>query len=77
MLCIAICDDEELFCSRMERELMEIAGREKLNIEVFYSCEKLYEELRKGTHFDLIFLDIEFRFMNGVDVGIAIGSACS
>lgn len=69
MLCIAICDDEEIFCSQLERELLNSAGQEKLNIEVFYSCEKLYEELQKGTYFDLIFLDIEFQFMNGVDMG--------
>lgn len=69
MFSIAICDDEEIVCSQIERYIEEFTKRELIKAEVFYTTEKLYKVISAGEHFDLIFLDIEFRLMNGVDLG--------
>ena len=69
MFSIAICDDEEFVCSEIERYLEPLVKTKKVKTEVFYSGEKVYEALLKGDYFDLIFLDIELKTLNGVDVG--------
>ena len=73
MIYICICDDEVEITNQLERVLFDIF--EKLNIEheidVLSSGEKLYEKMKTGKHYDLIFLDIEFTSdtINGVEVG--------
>ena len=69
MFSIAICDDEGIVCSQIERYLEDFIQREAIKAEVFYTTERLYKMMAAGEHFDLIFLDIEFRLMNGVDLG--------
>lgn len=72
MLKIAICDDDILFCSLLEKILLDIRKKVgiELETEVFYSCESLINALIEGEYvFDLIFLDIEFRMLNGVQLG--------
>ena len=71
MLRIAICDDEKLICQQLEDMLYNICKNinEKLETEVFYSGEELCRFLIQGNRFDIIFLDIELREINGVEVG--------
>lgn len=73
MFYIAICDDEKILCNQIE-EFLEFYNRkeEKLKISIFYSSEKLYEDMKNGKHYDLIFLDIEFSGMNGIQIGMKI-----
>ena len=40
--------------------------------ESYYSGEKLYADMLRGETFDLIFLDIELKAMNGVNLGAKI-----
>lgn len=71
MLHIAVCDDEGAICAQMKNALEQIsqAIQERVEIEVFYSGEKLCKFLYEGIYFDIIFLDIELMMMNGVEVG--------
>lgn len=69
MFCVAICDDEEVLCSQLERVLEPYIEKEVLKVDIFYSGESLCKAMYEGTHYDLIFLDIELQMMNGVDVG--------
>ena len=79
MLNIAVCDDEQKIGTELENFLIDIL--DKLNVEyeidVFISGEKLYQHMEAGTHYDLIFLDIEFakNEINGVEVGRLIRNA--
>lgn len=66
---IAVCDDEEVLCNSFEKILADYIKAKKISLECFYSGEELIEHLRRGENFDLIFLDIELRLMNGVEVG--------
>lgn len=68
MFSIAICDDEKAICAQMEQIFQPYLDR-GIETEVFYNCEELYDSLAQGAHYDLIFLDIEFRQMNGIDMG--------
>ena len=74
MLRIAICDDEKSICNQLE-EILEKLGREFLEdiqIDIFYSGEELCQYLAVNNYFDIIFLDIELKIMNGVEVGQVI-----
>ena len=73
MIYVAICDDEIKIGAELERALINIFGRLniKYEIDVFYTGEELCKEMESGTHYDIIFLDIEFarNKINGVETG--------
>jgi DNA-binding LytR/AlgR family response regulator len=71
MFRIAICDDEPMICSRIENIVLNYFERNNLEVDtqVFYSGEELYKFLSKGEYFDLLFLDIELKLINGIEVG--------
>lgn len=68
---IGICDDDKNFCeelSYMFRGIMEELHTAFV-LETWYSCEDLCRYLDMGNSCDLIFLDIEFPGLGGVDAG--------
>lgn len=69
---IAICDDNIPMCSEIENSVMEYAKQENvlLSVEIYYTGDKLCNDLKNGIVYDLIFLDIELgSTCNGVNVG--------
>jgi DNA-binding LytR/AlgR family response regulator len=68
---IAVCDDEQVICSQIENIILNYAeeNNEKIDTQVFYSGEELNRFLEMGQSFDLIFLDIELKLINGIEVG--------
>ncbi len=71
MLKLAVCDDDELICAKIERMLLEYTKQfwSKVEVEVFTKGEELIEALRKDICFHFIFLDIELGKTTGVDIG--------
>ncbi|MPW26374.1 response regulator [Alkalibaculum sp. M08DMB] len=71
MFRIAICDDEHVICSQIEKIILENQKyiTQEIQIEIFYSGEKLCCFMENENDFDLIFLDIEMELLNGVEVG--------
>jgi len=71
MFRIAICDDETVICAGIEQVLLDYGKTclEDIEVEVFTSGEELCHFMQKEEEFDLIFLDIELKQMNGVEVG--------
>ena len=73
MLNIAVCDDEQRITAELEQTLIEIFDNLNIDaeIDVYFNADKLYRNMNAGTHYDLIFLDIEFAEseINGVEVG--------
>ena len=74
MIKIAICDDDEMFCHDLEQKLNKIFCREKwlIEIEIFFDGETMFQYMKHRNRYDLIFLDIELKKINGVTVGKAI-----
>ena len=71
MFRVAICDDEQAICSDIENIILNFSSENniKIEIQVFYSGEELYRFLCEDVGFDLIFLDIELKLINGIEVG--------
>lgn len=71
MFRIAICDDEQVICSQIENIILNYAAEssDKIDTQVFYSGEELSRFLDMGQSFDLLFLDIELKLINGIEVG--------
>ncbi|WP_066715886.1 LytR/AlgR family response regulator transcription factor [Clostridium sp. Marseille-P299] len=71
MFRVAICDDEQAICSQIENIILNFQKEvfDKIDVEVFYSGEELCRFILNEHKFDVIFLDIELKQMNGVDLG--------
>jgi len=68
---IAICDDEFLTCQEIENIIIENAAVMKatFDTDIFYTGEALIEQIRCGTSYDFLILDIELTRATGIDVG--------
>ena len=79
MIYIAVCDDDKKVGAEVESALINIFNsmQVKHEIDVIFSGEELCRRMEAGTHYDLIFLDIEFAKdeINGVEVGRLIREA--
>jgi DNA-binding LytR/AlgR family response regulator len=73
MVMVAICDDDTTIGTELERALIDIFCTLQVehDIDVLFSGEELCRQMEAGSHYDLIFLDIELaqHEINGVEVG--------
>lgn len=69
MLKIAVCDDEKNICDYIEKRITDYLAKidENAEISVFYDSAPLLEACKKSNDFDIIFLDIKMKTINGVD----------
>lgn len=69
MLEIAVCDDEILVATSIEKMLGEITEESstKAEVDVFYDDSTLVKHISQGKRYDIIYLDIEMAKQNGVD----------
>lgn len=69
MLRIAVCDDENVICSQVERYLKESAEKFGIGIEtdIFYSGENFLDSL-KSESYDIVFLDLVLKEISGQEV---------
>lgn len=68
---IAICDNEKSVCTQLEDIILKYQEQTSVEIEteVFFSGEELCKFMKNEHSFDLIFLDIELKLMNGIEAG--------
>lgn len=75
MISIAICDDDRIFAETVERLLHKIAAELNISIkcEAFFDGSALMEAvIDQKTYFDLVYLDIEMKDMDGIRAAQAI-----
>lgn len=55
-------------CSQIEHAILEYEKLlcETIEIDIYYTGEELYKFLKEGSHYDMIFLDIELKMLNDV-----------
>lgn len=68
---VAICDKDCEICSYIENIMLEYQKREWLPfiIEVFQSGVEFVNAMKEGAFFDLIFLDVRMRGIDGIKIG--------
>lgn len=70
MLNLSICDDDVKFAGNFEMILYHIAKQENIEIEidVYFDGEELLKCIEtENKHYDVIFLDIEMKNINGLE----------
>lgn len=76
MIKIAICDDDMAITAEIEEMLYKSAEKQKIKIDcaVFFDGATLVKNIRQGTYYDLIYLDIEMYTVNGISAAEKIRS---
>ena len=71
MLNIVICDDDEQFTCSLENILLDYLNNNsfKADIQTFTKPNELINYLNNDENVDLLFLDIEFGDMTGIEIG--------
>ena len=71
MIEVAVCDDDRKICTIIMDILDGYARKNYVQIRCheFHSGESLLARLNGGDKFDLIYLDIEMKAINGIEVG--------
>ena len=71
MIKIAICDDEELFRSEMEK-FVSVYGNEsdtEIEIDTYESASQMVKEIHdSGKRYDILFTDIEMPGLDGMEL---------
>jgi DNA-binding LytR/AlgR family response regulator len=71
MIHIAVCDDDLHTAALIEQLILDMrhAISEELEVALFYSGESFARELQCGSRYDLVFMDIEMKEMDGIAAG--------
>ncbi len=71
---IGICDDDIKSCEELYKIIEQCKIKIRLNVDItiYYSGEKLLKDLSMGQYFDIIFLDIQLKNIDGLNVAFHI-----
>lgn len=65
MIHVAVCDDDLVFASLVESLIIDWDPRYEFDVEVFSDGTTLLQAISQGYQYDLIFLDIEMKDLDG------------
>lgn len=71
MLNAAICDDDPAICRLMERMIDQVNQERPIveEIDSYYSSARLWQVLKAGQYYDVLFLDISMPELDGITLG--------
>lgn len=72
MIKVAVCDDNQQIISQMEGLVIQYLGEKNVELSAFSSGEELMSDIKNEIYFDILFLDIEMKQLNGIEAGIFI-----
>lgn len=73
MIRIAIVDDKPEMLNVIRQKIELVDNLEDIvEIRTFTNPNIFLENIIKGTHYDILFLDIEMKEMNGIDLGVIV-----
>lgn len=74
MITVAVCDDNAVFAEQLNQWIQDYGREKRLEFatEVYSSAEELLADIEAGRGFELMFLDIEMKGMNGVSLGLRL-----
>ena len=67
---IAVCDDDRLLTGEIDSQLQKIREKTGISFEtdIFFDGETLWEAIEKNGSYDVVYLDIEMKNMDGITV---------
>ena len=67
---IAVCDDDRLLTGEIDGQLQKIREKTGISFEtdIFFDGETLWEAIEKNVSYDIVYLDIEMKNMDGITV---------
>lgn len=70
MIKMAVADDDDIICDELKQLIEKYNIKYEYNIQcdAFTSCEALIEAMDNGADYKLLFLDIEFPGMDGIEL---------
>lgn len=74
MIEIAVCDDEFYLLKRLEEYLLELGKNAGIQVEVecYEDGSDLVQAVIEGRRFDIIYLDVRMKYMNGLEAAYKI-----
>lgn len=68
MIKVAVCDDENIIACQIEDIILDVGKKESIavDVDVFYNGQELEREVKTGTNYDLIYLDIQMEGGDGI-----------
>lgn len=69
ILKIAIVDDDIYICSKLYEYCSRFFDTYRLQIDDFSNGREFINELQNGTHYDIVFMDIQMTPINGIEAG--------
>ncbi len=71
MIAVGVCDDQIAFTEYMYRLIGQYAKekKEEISVKQFNSAEELLKSLEEKESFEILFLDIEMKGMDGIALG--------
>ena len=81
MLKIAVCDDDRLLTGEIDSQLQKIREKTGISFEtdIFFDGETLWKAIEQNGSYDVVYLDIEMKNMDGITVArkmTAITNSC-
>lgn len=69
---VGICDDDIKVCELLSNALeqCEKIMRVRIDSKIYYTGEKLLEDLSRGDYFDILFLDVQLKSIDGLRVAL-------